>query len=84
MIYHDFLLTYYSTAGFMQTKEGKAAAGLLDAFNKRDNDALKLVAQQQCFDFIDNEVAKIARKFTVSGMPSGNSQVEEDDPTSLA
>lgn len=65
----------------MNSKEGRAAGGLLDAFNKRDNDALKLVVGQQVFDFIDNEVAKIARKFKVTGIAANT---EDDDPTSLA
>ena len=40
---------------------------MIDAFQKRDNESLKNATKQQVFDFVDNELAKLARKMNISG-----------------
>jgi len=51
---------------FMQSSEGMAAGELLDACEKRNPDALKAVTNKQLFNFLDNQVTKIARKIVIS------------------
>mmetsp|Transcript_14407 Transcript_14407/g.24635 ORF Transcript_14407/g.24635 Transcript_14407/m.24635 type:complete len:285 (-) Transcript_14407:37-891(-) len=59
---------YYSEAsstcayGFPGSEESEAAGDLLAAYSADDDEALKAVTGKQLFTFLDNEVAKLARK----------------------
>jgi len=72
---------YAITSGFVTSSEGRAAAELMDAYEKRNNEALKKCVAKQVFTFLDNEVAKIAKKLTVNGLPANS---KEEDNNSLA
>jgi len=74
---------YVETHGFSKSEEGRAAAELLDGFEKRDNEAIKKCTSKQVFTFLDNDVTKIAKKLTSTGTPI-NSSVKEEDINSLA
>jgi len=76
---------YVCTAGFATSAEGRSAAEILDAFEKRNQEALKKALSKQVFTFLDNEVAKLAKKLTVTGVPASPSTNQKDeDLNSLA
>ncbi|KAI9141652.1 hypothetical protein BKA69DRAFT_1124753 [Paraphysoderma sedebokerense] len=47
--------------------EVKIASELLDAFDKRDQDAVEAAVKQQSMNFLDNEVIRLARSLRVMG-----------------
>jgi tetratricopeptide (TPR) repeat protein len=68
---------FVGTHGFTNSQEGRGAMELMDAYEKRDNEGLKKCVNKQIFTFLDNDVAKLAKKLTASGAPSSSSK--EDD-----
>jgi tetratricopeptide (TPR) repeat protein len=52
---------------FPVTKEGKASAELLDAFERSDPEALQKCVKQQVFEFLDNQIAKLAKGLKITG-----------------
>eukprot|EP00026_Physarum_polycephalum_P006454 Phypoly_transcript_06497.p1 GENE.Phypoly_transcript_06497~~Phypoly_transcript_06497.p1 ORF type:complete len:326 (+),score=69.88 Phypoly_transcript_06497:33-1010(+) len=61
-LYTEFL----DVPGFSQSQEGSTAAELLSAYDSGNPDALKTVINKQIFNFLDNQVTKIARALTLS------------------
>jgi len=53
-------------AGFSHSQEGGTAADLLNAYENGNAEALKTIINKQIFNFLDNQVCKIARALTVS------------------
>jgi len=63
---NNFYTQFLDTPGFSQSQEGMIAADLLDAFEKRNVDALNACTKKQIFNFLDNQVTKIARGLKIS------------------
>jgi len=51
---------------FAMSQEGLTASELLDAYENGNAEALKIVTSKQIFNFLDNQVTKIARALTIS------------------
>ncbi|EGG20217.1 soluble NSF attachment protein gamma isoform [Cavenderia fasciculata] len=70
--YEDFL-QYVQWA---HSNEGKVAGQLIQAFDANDAEAVKKLSQQYLFNFLDNQVAKIAKNLSLGGV-SGGKEAEE-------
>eukprot|EP01113_Clastostelium_recurvatum_P017995 TRINITY_DN2122_c0_g1_i2.p1 TRINITY_DN2122_c0_g1~~TRINITY_DN2122_c0_g1_i2.p1 ORF type:complete len:343 (+),score=109.44 TRINITY_DN2122_c0_g1_i2:77-1105(+) len=54
------------TPAFPMSQEGTSAAAILDAYEANDNDKLHAATQKQIFNFLDNQVARIAKQLKVT------------------
>jgi len=61
-LYQEFV----QEPGFSSSQENFVALELLDAYEQRNDEALKKVTNKQIFNFLDNQVTKIARAMTIS------------------
>jgi gamma-soluble NSF attachment protein len=52
---------------WVSCEEGQIANDLLDAYEKRDQKRISEIMKKQLIGFLDNEVAKVARKLVVPG-----------------
>lgn len=70
---------------FPMSQEGIAASELLDAYESCNAEALKAVTNKQIFNFLDNQVTKIARVLTVSDslVPSNKMGTTTPAPASI-
>eukprot|EP00163_Fabomonas_tropica_P022003 TRINITY_DN3835_c0_g1_i3.p1 TRINITY_DN3835_c0_g1~~TRINITY_DN3835_c0_g1_i3.p1 ORF type:complete len:289 (+),score=62.18 TRINITY_DN3835_c0_g1_i3:117-983(+) len=53
---------FLSNTGFTQSEEGKVGIELLDAWEKRDPEAVEECVKKQTFNFLDNQISRIAKK----------------------
>ena len=51
--------------GYLSSKESDAASAILAAFEARDDEALQAATGQQIITFLDNQVAKLAKKLAI-------------------
>jgi tetratricopeptide (TPR) repeat protein len=64
--------------GFLGTPEASAANELLNAFEKRDNEALKKCTSKQIFNFLDQPIIRIARNLHVNENLGDSDKQEEE------
>jgi len=74
---------FQETLGFPQSQEGIASGELLDAFEKRNNDQIKIITNRQLFTFLDNQVTKIARAVQVSDSLVPEHRMETAAPSTI-
>lgn len=84
-LYQEFI----NTPGFSGSQEGIATADLLDAYESRNPETLKTVINKQLFNFLDNQVTKIARALIIEeGLvpqnPIGNSTATSTTTTTTS
>jgi len=63
--------------GYSGSPECKVSQDLLDAYEKRNNEALQKALNHQTITFLDNEVAKLAKTLKVIGASEGSSIPED-------
>jgi len=61
-LYKEFI----EIPGFAGSQEGIASADLLDAYESGNAETLKAITNKQIFNFLDNQICKIARAMTIS------------------
>jgi len=59
---------YLAEEGFMSSEEGKAGGDMLTAYENADQTAFNAVVNRQVFNFLENEVTKLARNLKAVGM----------------
>jgi len=57
---------FLSGTGFTQSDEGKVAVELLDAWERSDLEAVEACVAKQTFNFLDNQISRIAKKLKCS------------------
>ena len=53
---------FLQVPGFFQSDEGRVLNRLMQAWEERDGEAVESIVSEQIFTFLDNQVAKIAKK----------------------
>jgi len=71
---------FLDQGGFARSNECRAAAALLDAFEKTSPSLLQAALSQQTFTFLDNQVLRLAKTLSVSESYSTNSQPTKAEP----
>jgi len=69
--------SYLQTEGFTQSKECIVAGQLLDAFETGSMESVKNCLNQQVFSFLPNQITKLARDLTISGVASSGGGARE-------
>lgn len=64
---------FVSIDGFVQSEESAVAHGMLDAFERRDQEYFNQTAARQHVGFLDNEIARLARSIVISNDLVGGS-----------
>ncbi|KAF9372712.1 hypothetical protein CPB97_001052 [Podila verticillata] len=64
---------FCSIDGFVQSEESAVAHGMLDAFERRDQEYFNQTAARQHVGFLDNEIARLARSIVISNDLVGGS-----------
>jgi len=64
--------------GFSTAPEARVAQDILDAYEKRNNEALQKSVGGQVITFLDNEIAKLAKGLKIKGGIEGGKQEEEE------
>ncbi|GAM21636.1 hypothetical protein SAMD00019534_048110, partial [Acytostelium subglobosum LB1] len=77
--YEDFLI-YPS---FIHSQEGTNALELIYAFEKNDGEAVKKITSRPLFNFLDNQIAKIAKKLAVCDSAVGGKGATENEESVL-
>ena len=74
------------TDGFLSTVEAELCKKLVDVFDERDAEELQKTLKEQTFQFLENEIGKLALKLRVIGekrpstrLGAGANDAEEDD-----
>eukprot|EP01133_Synstelium_polycarpum_P013680 gene13680-16112_t len=65
--YDDFL----QYASFIHSQEGSTGAELINAYESNNTEAVKKICSRHLFNFLDNQVAKIAKNLTVNDNAAG-------------
>jgi len=68
--YQEFLIF----PGYLHSPESVVAGELLDAFEKRNGEALKTCLSKQVFTFLDNQVVKLAKTLKITGEAEGKEE----------
>jgi len=74
----------YMGDGFIGSFEAKAAAELLDAYEKNDPQALQTALGKQTFTFLDHNVIRLSKTLKISGEQTSSKEELKDDSTGLA
>jgi len=59
---------YLGEDGFMNCEEGKAAGDMLKAYEDADQNAFNAVVSRQVFNFLENEITRLARGLKAQGV----------------